>query len=604
MTDARHDAGVPRGRRFILQRRIGAGAFGEVFLAEQDSGAGFRRRVALKVLHADVARSKGASKRMRDEARILGRLSHRNIVGVLDLVRLGDRWAVVMEYVPGADLEQVSAALKETGERFSPAAAMGVLAALGRALDAAWHTDDGQGGQLRVVHRDIKPSNVRLTPDGEVKVLDFGVARVELDEREAATKAGALIGTERYMSPEVLLRQPSGPGSDVYAAGATVTELLLGEALGITPVFSDRHTEFLDERLEGVAANLAGLPDAQRDAVVTLLKDCLAAEVADRPSAIDMADRATALARHLDGDDLETFARHAVLTVLRIKGPEGDHAEGSLTERNTSGPATSQGSNPALQTFMGTLMPGEQDEPDPAFSSMSHASLVDETGGASPRPEASRSAPTLLLAGAAVLALSSAVLAWVLMGNGATPAPAAPTPATVAPVLPVPAPPEPLPTAAPVTAPDATATPADAAPSDDGAEAPSVAPPAAIAPAPAEPKASPKVDAKADSKAPSKAAPEPKASAEPKAADAAPAAYEGPRVSRAQVSVANASSVVVTCGDRTASGTASVRLKDFPPGPCTVKAVWEGRTLSTTVAVDRPTGLQCEATAGGLSCHP
>ena len=186
---------MAEGRKFHLKERLGAGAFGEVYLAEQDSGAGFTRRMALKVLHTHTKGFAEAGRRMRDEARILGRLSHRNIVTVLDLVRLGEQWAVVMDYVPGIDLDRVIEALEKTGEYFPVPAALEVGAAVCDALDAAFHADDGKGGTLAVLHRDIKPSNILLTRDGDVKVLDFGVARVNLETRES--KTGMRVGTER-----------------------------------------------------------------------------------------------------------------------------------------------------------------------------------------------------------------------------------------------------------------------------------------------------------------------------------------------------------------------------------------------------------------------
>ena len=188
-----------RGRKFFVTERLGSGAYGSVYLAEQDSVAGFRRRVALKLLHQHHSEEKEAGKRMRDEARILGRLSHRNIVTVLDLVRLQDRWAVVMDYVQGIDLERLTRAMADLNEPFPPGAALEIGAAIGDALHAAWIAADGQGRVLEVIHRDIKPSNILLTSDGEVKVLDFGVARVNLESREG--KTGFRVGTERYMAP-------------------------------------------------------------------------------------------------------------------------------------------------------------------------------------------------------------------------------------------------------------------------------------------------------------------------------------------------------------------------------------------------------------------
>ena len=182
---------------------------------------------------------------MRDEARILGRLSHRHIVGVSDLVRLQERWAVVMDYVPGADLERVLEALAAAGEQFPVRAAFDVAVAVLRALHAAWIVDNGTGSPLHLIHRDIKPSNVLLAEDGALKVLDFGVARVDLGTREAETGA-VRPGTLRYMAPERLLGEEESPSGDVYATAVSVFELLIGEPLGRTPIIDPKHTAYVE----------------------------------------------------------------------------------------------------------------------------------------------------------------------------------------------------------------------------------------------------------------------------------------------------------------------------------------------------------------------
>ncbi|MBA2321631.1 MAG: protein kinase, partial [Deltaproteobacteria bacterium] len=119
------------GRRFHMVERLGSGAFGDVFLAEQESPGGFRRRVAIKVVREDLAGRTLAEavRRMRDEARQLGLLAHRNIVQVLDLVRVGRDWVVVMEHVPGPDLDVVLAACAASGMPFPPRAAVEVVGA-------------------------------------------------------------------------------------------------------------------------------------------------------------------------------------------------------------------------------------------------------------------------------------------------------------------------------------------------------------------------------------------------------------------------------------------------------------------------------------------
>jgi len=549
------------GRRFHLLEVIGAGAFGEVYLAEQDSGAGFRRKVAIKLLHPDVEKIPDAGRRMRDEARILGLLSHRHIVTVLDLVKLGERWAVIMDYVPGADLEEVAKALQAQGEAFPPGAALEAGSAVLRALAAAYTADDGQGGELQVVHRDIKPSNVRVTDDGDLKVLDFGVARVELDSREAQTKATGWMGTERYMSPERILFEGDTPAGDTYAVGATIAELLLGEPLGRTPVLPERHEPFVEERMARLRVAVADLGDDLADELVAALASSLAAEPGDRPSAADLADTFDALARRCGGESLGAFCRRFVPTVPRVLGRKAEPATGILSEVQ----ATQSNATFLLQGTQGSQVPlPSHSLPPPRRRSpvlIAFAALLLAAG-------------VTVAIGVAALGGVAAALAWVgvepepQQQTAEAPDPAAqPAPAPVAP-----APVDPAPVApAPVTEPEPQ--PAAGAPEP----APTQPPPAPAAP------------------------PHPPA---PRPPGAPPAAVDpdAPRLDRAQVALANASSLELTCGDRSARGTASVRITDFPAGACTVRAVYLGTTYTTTVTFDRVRGSTCTITDDTLTC--
>ncbi|TNE92358.1 MAG: serine/threonine protein kinase [Deltaproteobacteria bacterium] len=320
-----------QGRRFHLEQRIGAGAYGEVFLAELSSTAGFKKRVAVKLLHPHHADSEEAGRRLRDEARILGRLSHRHIVTVLDLVRLDNRWALVMDYVPGADLERVIDGLHAASERFPPAAALEIGAAVARALDAAFTTDDGRGGNLAVIHRDVKPSNIRLTADGDVKVLDFGVARADVEGREASTGLYR-TGTERYMAPERILGGKESPAGDVYSLAATIAELLLMRPIGRTPCLPEEHRAFVTETAEALRVRLANDGFTAEDVVSTMI-DALDADPIARPSARELASRWQALARHA-GEDLASFASRAVPAVRERLGDHTEPVDAVLSEHS------------------------------------------------------------------------------------------------------------------------------------------------------------------------------------------------------------------------------------------------------------------------------
>ena len=108
--EAADPTGGSSGRRFTLVRTLGEGAFGSVFLADMESTGGFRRRVALKLLNKSWDSGSDAGRRLRDEARLLGHLEHRHIVRVEDLIQVEGQWALVMEFVAGADLERIFAA--------------------------------------------------------------------------------------------------------------------------------------------------------------------------------------------------------------------------------------------------------------------------------------------------------------------------------------------------------------------------------------------------------------------------------------------------------------------------------------------------------------
>ncbi|MFK7931840.1 MAG: protein kinase [Myxococcota bacterium] len=541
-------------RKFHLKEKIGAGAFGEVYLAEQDSGAGFLRPVALKVLNANVSGSKEAARRMRDEARILGRLSHRNIVSVLDLVLLGQRWAVVMDFVPGADLEQVLLALDASKAEFPPAAAIEIGASIFRALDVAYHASDGAGGTLQVVHRDIKPSNVRLTVDGEVKVLDFGVARVEMDTREAQTQAAGWIGTERYMAPERILNEGDEPWGDVYAAGATIVELILGRPLGRTPVLTDRHQPVVEAAMDVVRERMTG-PEEVVDTVCDLLERSIHAEPQERPTAQELCDTFSDLCRRLEGESLTQFSRRFLPDVPTVLGTTTEPATGILSE----GTAVSA---PTLGGASGnTFMPAPEDPPE---------------------EEAPNRRPLLfgLLGVAIAVALAVAVLGLVTVAIVASLqfSDMAATPATVAP----PADPQVI-----------TVEPPPAEP-----ETPSVAPPETVEPV--EP-VKPAVDTtrtKPTERPPSTTP----AATDAKVPPVEPPPSNGPKVDAATFAVQDASSITVTCGDVTRSGTSSVRLRGFPAGSCTVSATYAGQRVSGSIDVQRRRAVRCEASGGALKC--
>jgi len=198
--------------RYHLVERVGEGSMGTVYRAHDEI---LDRDVAIKFLLSERIVSGQAGTRFLREARAVARLSHPNIMTLHDVGREGDWHYLVLEYIPGQDLHSV---MTERGGALPAHEALHVIRGALEALACA-HT---QG----IVHRDIKPENIMVTPDGQVKVTDFGLALARGDVR--LTQEGMIVGTVLYLAPEVVAGGPADSRADLYAMGAVLYELLTG----------------------------------------------------------------------------------------------------------------------------------------------------------------------------------------------------------------------------------------------------------------------------------------------------------------------------------------------------------------------------------------
>ena len=272
--------GLPESTTIL--ETLGEGSFGTVYVARVEEGA-LARTLVLKVLKATWADHPEILTRARDEAVLLARLNHDNIVRVEQLTEIEGRPAVVMEHIQGLTLDQV---LRVHGP-LPVGVAVGIIQKIASALDAAYNrAPPGEDQPLRVVHRDIKPSNVIISVAGAVKVLDFGTARADHGAREARTSS-LTMGSPLYMSPEAYDGLESNPAVDIYALGATLYELVAGVAMGKLSVDPDRHAERKAARIAELR-NPTVTDAATMNAVRKLVEKCVRYKPDRRPTAADV----------------------------------------------------------------------------------------------------------------------------------------------------------------------------------------------------------------------------------------------------------------------------------------------------------------------------
>jgi serine/threonine-protein kinase len=210
------------GGRYRVEARIGSGGMGEVYRGVDTV---LDRTVAIKILLPQFARDANFVDRFRREAQAAARLNHPNLVGIYDSGADGETQFIVMEFIEGRTLED----FMSSGGRFDVGHAVEVAEKICEALAYA-HV-------AGVIHRDIKPANVMVTRQGEVKVMDFGIARIVAGP-QTAPQTSAVLGTAAYISPEQAQGQPVDGRSDIYSLGAVVYEMLAGRPpfVGDSPV--------------------------------------------------------------------------------------------------------------------------------------------------------------------------------------------------------------------------------------------------------------------------------------------------------------------------------------------------------------------------------
>jgi serine/threonine-protein kinase len=253
---------------------LGKGGMGEVYRARDTK---LKRDIAIKILPDEFSRDSDRVARFQREAEVLASLNHQNIAGIYDLQHSGETQFLLMELVEGETLAD-----RITRGPIPVDEALQIIKSIADALEAAH--------QRGVIHRDLKPSNVKITPDGKLKVLDFGLAKAMESASPstlsnsptlvsmAATNAGLILGTAAYMSPEQAKAKTVDRRTDIWAMGCILFELLTGK-----PAFpGDSTAEILGNVLK-TEPDWSALPTSTPRSIVALLRRCLRKDVQQRP---------------------------------------------------------------------------------------------------------------------------------------------------------------------------------------------------------------------------------------------------------------------------------------------------------------------------------
>ena len=380
----RPTAGLTFGGRYRLNSRIAIGGMGEVWNAT-DLVIG--RTVAIKILKDEYLGDPTFLERFRSEARHAALVNHEGIANVYDYGEEEGSAFLVMELVPGEALSTIL----EREHALPTDRVLDIVAQTAAALHAAHSAG--------LVHRDIKPGNLLITPDGRVKITDFGIARIA--DQVPLTATGQVMGTVQYLSPEQASGQSASPATDIYSLGVVAYECLAGRR----PFTGESQVAIAMAQINDTPPDL---PNTISEPVRNLVLACIAKKPADRPaSAAHLARAAAALRR---GD--VTGAAAAVPAVI---------AAGAATEAATvmmpSADATAATTVLASPTAGGNTLP-----PDLFGPTDTSPTPTDEEDGEK-KKRSPWTWPLIALIALLALVLIGTVIALLTSNNGGTPAP-------------------------------------------------------------------------------------------------------------------------------------------------------------------------------------
>ena len=361
----------PAVREFQIEALLSKGSSGRIYravLREQ----GQETDVAVKLISdEDVDRLTLA--RLRQEASRVALLKDRAVVGVDPPIRLGDHWALVMDLVTGVSLQRLTSLgpmpISVTAE---------IVQEVARVLEKAWSSAGPTGKPLKILHRDIKPSNLQLNAAGELRILDFGIAKADFATRGKET-ANFATGTRVFVSPERVEGKDT-PAGDIYSLGVTA-HVLLGDDRAITEDDDDE----------------TALADATTQALLALVSRMRSEDPRSRPDASEVEQRCARIRRRAEGVTLAEWAAHNVPRAIAVRF--SDRVVGkTLVETNPPSPSSRRSSKPPRRAHNTTgdraerrsNAPSSRSRTSPSRTPSSRTSQTPSSRASSPQAPAPR----------------------------------------------------------------------------------------------------------------------------------------------------------------------------------------------------------------------
>ncbi len=300
------------GDRYRVTARVDAGGMAEVFRGVAESIQGFRKNVAIKRILPSLTKNKKFVSMFLDEAKLSLYLQHANIVQVFDIGVTDNSYFLVMEYVDGCNLKQLIDPLRKAGRRLNTAHSIYIMIECCKALTYAHHLESPETSEpLKIVHRDVSPPNILISKQGEVKLVDFGLAKAS--SQLEATDPGVVKGKFSYLSPEAASGKGVDHRSDIFAIGILLWEMLTGRRL----FYGDTDYQTVELVRQARIPSMAALNPEIEPELEAIIRKALAKDPGQRYQ--EAADLGDALAQYLFSHRMKVTAHDIAMLVKTAK---------------------------------------------------------------------------------------------------------------------------------------------------------------------------------------------------------------------------------------------------------------------------------------------